>query len=283
MNEKLILLLLLFSFVQLSTLKHSEEIWDKFYEYVQKGEKIYLESKNYFIFDETNYTNLHVNSTKMKTLYNLQKNFYNKHIVKNYIFLIDELGSETIDSFTNSLYNLISKNFSLTLSSSVIIVIPISDRLIRIKPGYSTNYNYDDYYIDIIISNLRPYMTSKDYYSGCVKLMQDLEYYYGMKYTNYDNNKNDYDSSGTDYDTIKTILGVIFVIAVLIIVAYCRSKGNCQDVGSSSSYIDFNVGSSSHHHTSHSSGGHRSGGGGGGHRSGGGGGGHHSGGRTGGW
>ena len=277
MNEKLILLLLLFSFAQLSTLKHSEEIWDKFYEYLQGGEKIYLESQDYFIFDESNYTKLHVNSTKMKSLYKLQKDFYNKHITNNYIFLIDELGSETIESFTNSLYNLISKNFSLTLSYSVIIVIPITDRLIRIQPGSLTNLRYDDYYIDKIISNLRSYMTSKDYYGGCVKLMKDLETYYGMEHTS--DNDND-DSSGFDFSTLKTILIVIFAIAFLLIGAYCRYKGNCENVGSSSSYIDFNVGSSSHHHTSHRSGGHRSGGGGGGHRSGGG---HHSGGRSGGW
>ena len=323
MKEKLILLLFLFSFVQLSTLKHSEEIWDKFCEYAQKDDKIYLESQNYFIFDETNYTKLHVNSSKMKSLYQLQKDYYTKHDAKNYIFLIDELGSETIESFSDSLYDLISKNFSISLANSVITVIPINDRLIRIKIGTSLNYKYDDYYVDQTIIDLRPYMSSKDYYGGCVKLMKDLELYYLKTY----------DDSGSDYDydsgssssksskagsIVGTIFTIIFLIALCVLVVYCCRKGYCESTGSSSSYINYDSGYSydtgyhHHHHTPHvhvstggwhsgghssgggghrsgggghssGGGGHKSGGGGGGHRSGGGGGGHHSGGRTGGW
>ena len=310
MKEKLILLLFLFSFVQLSTLKHSEEIWDKFYEYVQKGEKIYLESQNYFIFDETNYTKLHVNNSKMKSLYQLQKDYYKKHDAKNYIFLIDELGSEEIESFSDSLYNLISTNFSISLANSVITLIPINDRLIRIKIGTSLNYKYDDYYVDETINDLRPYMSSQDYYGGCVKLMKDLEYYYlkthddsGSDYDYDDSSKSKSSKSGS---VVGTIFTIIFLIALCVLVVYCCRKGYCESTGSSSSYINYDsgygydTGYHHHHHTphvhvstggwhsgghssgGHSSGGHRSGGGGGGHRSGGGGG-HHSGGRTGGW
>ena len=52
MNEKLILLFLLLSFVKLSTVKHSEEIWQKFQQYSEEGQ-ILVESRDYFIFDES--------------------------------------------------------------------------------------------------------------------------------------------------------------------------------------------------------------------------------------
>lgn len=267
MNEKLILILFLFSFVNLSGLKHSDEIWEKFKDYQNQG-KAKIESTDYFIFDESNYLSDDINSSKMISFYTLQYNYFYNYGIKNYFFVIDTLDYESLETFTDNLYTYISKEITYSLSNSVIIVIAILDKKIRIKTGTQSNAKYADEYIDTIINNIGPYMRSSNYYGGCVNIIQDLEKYYGKEYQS--------GSSGTSISTIFIAIFVIIgIIAFCCLICYCNSKGYCETSGSS--YHSYGH---HHHHHYHSSGGHRSGGGGGGHRSGGG---HHSGGRSGGW
>ena len=281
MNEKLILLLFLFSFVQLETASYSEVLWSKFLEYVNGGEKIYLASPFYFIFDESNYTNYHVNHTKMQALYDLQKNYYIKRGIRNYIFLFDTTGSQKIESFAKDISKYIAKEFSQDLSNSVITLIPIQDRLIRIELGASTNSKYVDENLDIIINNLGPYMRSEDYYGACKKLMNDLESYYGKEYKGGGSSSGSSSSSSSFGSKIlsvfKIILIIIVILGICVLSIYCSKNGYCETSGYSSSYVEYGSGGHHHHHSPHFHSG------GGGHRSGGGGGGHHSGGRTGGW
>ena len=183
MNEKLILLFLLLSFVKLSTVKHSEEIWQKFQQYSEEGQLL-VESRDYFIFDESDYLS-DVNNAKLTNLYRLQKDFYYKYGIKNYIFFIDYLGDETIESFTDDLFYFIDREFSPNMANSMITVIPIKDRLIRIQLGTKTNYKYDDRALDIIISNLGPYLRAGDFYGGVKELLNGFKYYY-MRSFDYD-------------------------------------------------------------------------------------------------
>ena len=59
----------------------SQEIWEKTKLYLQDYQ---LDSiKNYFIYDEKNYTGYEPSSSQMKQLYQMQKNLYDKYTLNN--------------------------------------------------------------------------------------------------------------------------------------------------------------------------------------------------------
>ena len=66
---------------------------------------VYPDDKNYFIFDESNYTALDINGTKMEALYKKQKDLYETYNIPNYIYAVDN-QDENIESITNATSNL---------------------------------------------------------------------------------------------------------------------------------------------------------------------------------
>ena len=178
MNEKLFLLLFLLSFVDIASIKHSEQIWKKFMKLIEE-KKISLESKFYFLYDETNI----LSDEKMKNINTLQKYFYSRHDVKNYIFLIDTLSGDSIDDLTLDLSHFIGDDLVRDLADSIFTVISIRNKLIKIQLGPRTYLKYHRGALDVIIPNLNPYLKDGDFYELCNKLMEYLEIYYDYFYT----------------------------------------------------------------------------------------------------
>ena len=140
MNTKLFLLLFLLSFVDIASIKHSEQIWKKFMKLIEE-KKILLESKFYFLYDETNILS-DENNIKIKNINTLQKNFYSRHDVKNYIFLIDSLGGDSIEDLTTDLSHFIGDDLVRDLADSIFTVISIKNKLIKIQLGPRTYLKY---------------------------------------------------------------------------------------------------------------------------------------------
>jgi hypothetical protein len=84
-------LLIFISFIIFCNTKPSDEIWLKVEQYINES-KMILNDKNYFIFDEENYTNLDINGSEMQILYEKQKDFYLNYTTLNYIFVIKNLN-----------------------------------------------------------------------------------------------------------------------------------------------------------------------------------------------
>ena len=97
-------LLIFISFIIFCNTKPSDEIWAKVEQYINES-KMILNDKNYFIFDEENYTNLDINGSEMQILYEKQKDFYLNYSTSNYIFVIKNLN-EKIESIEDATYNL---------------------------------------------------------------------------------------------------------------------------------------------------------------------------------
>ena len=68
------MLFLLFIFLQikLGSFSPSDTIWKKTLEYITEGKMKVFEGRNFFVFDESNYTSLDINDSKMEILYQKQ-------------------------------------------------------------------------------------------------------------------------------------------------------------------------------------------------------------------
>ena len=288
MDLKIIfIILLIFFLADGSELRPSDEIWDKVKEYSAQG-KMLNESKFYFVFDELNKTKLDIRNSKMSVLSNRQKEIYINYGLRNYAFIVQSLNGETIEMYTDNLFNYIKRELSPSLGNSIITCISIDDRLIRIKLGDESKMKYTDNNVDNMISNLGKKMRNDDFYGALIQLVNDIENYYGKQ----DYNGGSNNSGEADDSYLVTIAFIFVVVIVIIALVLCKRRG-WSGSGGSYYYHSYDGASYSYHHGGggpriggggHHGGGHH--GGGGGHHSGGGGGGGgggHSGGRTGGW
>ena len=95
-----------------STILPSEEIWLSVKSYAAQGLMVY--HKNFFIYDEKNYTKLDIYGEKMKTLYEKQNTTYNKNnYLSNYIFVIESLDES--EQILEDVADKLSENIKLEL------------------------------------------------------------------------------------------------------------------------------------------------------------------------
>ena len=148
MKSKLTILIL-FCFIDSVTNLPSEEIWNKVKDYIKDG-KMLIQNKTHFIYDESNYTKLGLNDTKMLILYKKQEKLFKKNGIANYIFVVDFLDEkeELIEKAVDNLYNYISNYFNVNMSNSVISLFSMKSRRIRIKLGIVTQKNISDYKVE---------------------------------------------------------------------------------------------------------------------------------------
>ena len=138
MLTKLYLLFFISIIIFCNTLP-SEEIWKKVEQYIEQ-KKMILNSKNYFIFDEDNYTQLDINGTKMQILYEKQKEFYLNYSTSNYIFVMKNLNEKT-ESLKDATYNLcryLYNYYNIDMQNSVVALFSIETRRVRIRTGENT-------------------------------------------------------------------------------------------------------------------------------------------------
>jgi uncharacterized membrane protein YgcG len=139
--------------------------------------------KNYFTFDLNDYTGLNADKKKRSTFTQKQKNLYDKYGIKNYFFIIDDFDSSStsIETLARSLQSYIAKSYTVNMSNSVIFVIAIDQRKMRLEIGKTLNKIIDDTKATEIINSMGLYMRNLDYYNALNNALNVIEYYYTNK------------------------------------------------------------------------------------------------------
>lgn len=185
----------------------SDLIWNKVTDFI---EKMNITNGHHFIFDESNYTQLDINNSKMIELYQKQENLYQKNKISNYIFIADNINenSETIEKAADNLYHYIEEYFGIDISNSVIALFSMESRRIRIKTGKETQNKITDEYAQEMIDHLGDYLKKNEYYNAWVKLINDIDDYY---------NKSSYFWLGIVFFAVIIVFVIAFVIGLLIV------------------------------------------------------------------
>ena len=158
----------------------SDDIWKKLTIYINNNQIILNDKKTHFIYDESNYTKLDINSDKMNYLYQKQEEIFSKYNISNYIFITDNLN-ENLESIKNATFNLcryLSNYFSINMAESVVALFSIETRRVRIRTGEITKESITDDEASEMINNLGSYLREKKYYEAWIKLIENIDYYY---------------------------------------------------------------------------------------------------------
>ena len=157
----------------------SDLIWKKTQLYMENG-KMLVKNRNFFIFDESNYTALDINSPIMNKLYQKQENFFQKYNISNYIFIVDNLDEkqESIESATFNLCKYLCNNYSINMNRSTVALFSIKSRRVRLRSGDKIKHELNNDRLKKIIDNLVPYLKNEKYYKAWNKLIDDLKFYY---------------------------------------------------------------------------------------------------------
>ena len=170
---------LLFIFLQINLCNFypSDTIWKKTLKYIAEGKMKVFEGRNFFIFDESNYTSLDINDDKMEILYQKQKELYINYGIPNYIFVVDN-HNENSESLTEATHNLaayLNKEFSIDKNKAIIGYLSIQSRRIKIRTGEIIRKNITDLDAQNMINNLRTYLQKEAYYEAWIKFIDDIK------------------------------------------------------------------------------------------------------------
>ena len=223
------MLFLLFIFLQikLGSFSPSDTIWKKTLEYITEGKMKVFEGRNFFVFDESNYTSLDINDSKMEILYQKQKELYTNYRIPNYIFAVDN-HNENSESLTEATHNLaayLNNEFNIDKNKTVIAYLSIQSRRIKIRTGEIIRKNITDSDAENMINNLKPYLQKKSYYEAWIKFVDDINYYRddNLKVIN-NNTKSSSKKSKKGLLIFIIIIGSIIVLIIIIVI--CR-KCSC--------------------------------------------------------
>jgi len=130
-------LVCIFISINLYNLIPSDDIWNKTLQYMEEGKIKFPDDKNYFIFDESNYTALDINGTKMQILYQKQKFLYDKFKIPNYIYAVDNQNEnlESREKATSNLAAHLKSEFNVDKDNAVIGFFSIGTNKSRIRAG----------------------------------------------------------------------------------------------------------------------------------------------------
>ena len=170
----MIYLVYIFILINLYNLLPSDDIWNKTLQYMKEGNMVYPDDKNYFIFDESNYTALDINGTKMEALYKKQKDLYETYNIPNYIYAVDN-QDENIESITNATSNLaahLKNEFNTDINNTVIGFFSMKTNQSRIRTGDSLRKIITDKIAGLILIDLQSNLRAKDYYGAWDKLIE---------------------------------------------------------------------------------------------------------------
>ena len=173
-------ILLLFTLFSLFICLPSDDIWNSLISKINDRKIILNDKKTHFIYDESNYTKLDINSTKMNYLYQKQEDIFSKYNISNYIFIVDHL-KENLESIEDATFNLcryLSNYFSISMAESVVALFSMKTRRVRIRTGEITKESITDDEAEKMIDNLGSYLRGQKYYEAWIKLIEDIDYYY---------------------------------------------------------------------------------------------------------
>jgi hypothetical protein len=220
-------LLFIFLQIKLGSFSPSDTIWKKTLEYITEGKMKVFEGRNFFVFDESNYTSLDINDNKMEILYQKQKELYTNYGIPNYIFVVDNHNenSESLTEATHNLASYLNNEFNIDKNKTVIAYLSIQSRRIKIRTGEIIRKNITDSDAENMINNLKPYLQKKSYYEAWIKFVDDINYYRddNLKVIN-NNTKSSSKKSKKGLLIFIIIIGSIIVLIIIIVI--CR-KCSC--------------------------------------------------------
>ena len=211
--------------------KPSTVIWKKVLNASDNGEIIIPENKRYFIYDEQNYLQEEINSTKMKALYKKQENIYTKNGIPNYIFLVNDIdeNGEDLETCAKTIINYINNDFHYSLNKSIIALFSINSHnsslrilkennfRVRIQAEKSIESIFSENVCNKIINNLESYMNNSDYYNAIIKLIEDIYFY--------TTNNSSNDDGNISYVVI-IIIVLILITVILVVIIYLYRRKN---------------------------------------------------------
>ena len=204
MNLPLIIFVFIIQISLLASIP-SDEIWKKIKNYIKQGKMLVNKNKTHFIFDESNYTKLDINSTKMQALYKKQEQIFKEFKLANYIIIVDNLDEhiETITRAERRLETHLKKEFNIYRNNIFIIFLSMKSRRIAIRIGkYFLRRQFTFFRFLKIKSHLINYFRKKQYYEAWMYLIN--EFYSDFKY---------------DYFILKVSLWLVIIFGGLTFVA----------------------------------------------------------------
>lgn len=169
-------LVCIFISINLYNLIPSDDIWNKTLQYMEEGKMKFPDDKNYFIFDESNYTALDINGTKMQILYQKQKFLYDKFKIPNYIYAVDNQNEnlESREKATSNLAAHLKSEFNVDKDNAVIGFFSIGTNKSRIRAGSILRKTFTDEIASSFANDLQSNLRSNDYYGAWGKLLDNI-------------------------------------------------------------------------------------------------------------
>ena len=211
------------SFFYLLNSLPSEDIWKQVIN--RKSNNTLINNNNYFIYQENDFCKKY--SEDMKKLNEKQKFFFAKWETPNYIFVVNNFD-ENLESIEDGVFHLnqyLYKEFKVKMENSIITLISIKTRRIKIKMGEITKNIITDNNAENIIASLKDLFLQKDYYKTILKYYDNLDKYMGREkiYLEID----DRNSILTTILLIIAFASFIFLIVEIIItISKCRYLPN---------------------------------------------------------
>ena len=177
-------LILSFSFlIYLLICKPSDEIWKEIVHSIEKGKINTPKVKNFFFFDEKNYTKLDINSKKMKYLYDYQDMLYKKYNLSSYIIIVDYLDEkkEAIEKCAINIGDNIHKKYNIDVSNAVLAFFSMRSRRVTIRTGKVAKNHVSNSRLRGIIKGIGNKMRKERYYSALIQILEEIEINYKYK------------------------------------------------------------------------------------------------------
>ncbi len=118
----------------------------------------------------------------------------------------------------------------------ILAVFVIKSRKVKFYAGTTAIKQITTLEHNKILTEIKYYMTTGEYYKAWTRMIEDYDYYYnnynGNINTNTKNNKNKISKETNPYDVL---LCVLIIAAIIIICIFCNIKGWC-DFSSSNGY-----------------------------------------------
>ena len=182
MNSKLIIFVLIIQISGLNSLT-TKKIWSKAKKYINQGKVIVDKNKTHFIFDESNYTKLDINSTKMQDLYKMQEQIFKEYNITSYIFIVDYFNLDDSYSYfepcddEGNLKDFIVNEYKTNYDKTIVIIIDAKESKLLISKFPRCKYRQSDPKIAYLQLRLYSYMRKNQYYKVLKKI---IEYIYNL-------------------------------------------------------------------------------------------------------
>jgi len=210
--------------INLYNLLPSDDIWNKMLKYMEEGKMIYSPGKNYFIFDESNYTALDINGDKMSALYTKQNNLYNNYRIPNYIFAVDKQDEnlEIITDATSNLASRLKSEFKIESDNAIIYLFSKETNRTRLRLGETIRRKIGDSKAKIINSNIQNNLKKGNYYGAWNRFIDDIVYYTKLE-SDSSSSSSSSNSNSSEVDVKLIILPIIsFILILIFIFCFCR-------------------------------------------------------------